>query len=151
MEQPIRWDFSYSVKIAELDHQHQRLFRTVAELEYAVRMGRADYVIDEVLEKVIEHTISHFAAEENLMEQYGFPAWPPIAGNHQMLAQKLTKFNLSTWRQARRSRRPFGFPARLVAGAHPQNRQRIQRIPQRPRRALKRKGNALIGNILVDV
>jgi hemerythrin len=95
MEQPIRWDFSYSVKIAELDHQHQRLFRTVAELEYAVRMGRADYVIDEVLEKVIEHTISHFAAEENLMEQYGFPGLAAHRRDHQMLAQKLTKFNLS--------------------------------------------------------
>jgi hemerythrin-like metal-binding protein len=95
MEQPIRWDFSYSVKIAELDHQHQRLFRTVAELEYAVRMGRADYVIDEVLEKVIEHTISHFAAEENLMEQHGFPGLAAHRRDHQMLAQKLTKFNLS--------------------------------------------------------
>jgi hemerythrin len=95
MEQPIRWDFSYSVKIAELDHQHQRLFRTVAELEYAVRMGRADYVIDEVLEKVIEHTISHFAAEENLMEQHEFPGLAAHRRDHQMLAQKLTKFNLS--------------------------------------------------------
>ncbi len=95
MEQPIRWDYSYSVKIAELDHQHQRLFRAVAELEYAVRMGRADYVIDEVLEKVIEHTIGHFAAEEELMEQHGFPGLAAHRHDHQMLAQKLTKFNLS--------------------------------------------------------
>jgi hemerythrin len=95
MDQPFRWDRSYSVNIAELDHQHQRLFRTVAELEYALRAGRADYVIDEVLEKVIEHTISHFAAEEELMQQHGFPGLAAHRNDHQQLAQKLATFNLS--------------------------------------------------------
>ena len=95
MDQTLRWDQSYSVNIAELDHQHQRLFRTVAELEYAVRTGRADAIIDEVLEKVIEHTISHFAAEEDLMRQHGFPGLAAHHYEHQMLAQELATFNLS--------------------------------------------------------
>jgi len=95
MERPFRWEQSYSVNIAELDHQHQRLFRTVAELEYAVRAGRAEAIIDEVLDKVIEHTIGHFAAEEELMEQHGFPGLAAHRYDHQMLSQKLATFNLS--------------------------------------------------------
>ena len=95
MDQQFRWDQSCSVNIAELDHQHQRLFRTVAELEYAIRTGRADSIIDEVLQKVIEHTIDHFAAEEELMQQHGFPGLAAHRNEHQKLAQQLTKFNLS--------------------------------------------------------
>src|SRR5665811_786295 len=68
VDQTLWWDQSFSVNIAELDHQHQRLFRTVAELSYAVRTGRANSIINEVLEKVIQHTISHFAAEELLLQ-----------------------------------------------------------------------------------
>ena len=45
MNQPVRWDQTCSVNIAELDRQHQQLFRTVAELECAVRVGIADTVI----------------------------------------------------------------------------------------------------------
>ena len=95
MDQPFRWDQSYSVNIAEMDHQHQRLFRAFAELEYALHTGRADSIIDEVLEKVIQHTISHFAAEEELLQQHGFPGLAAHRSDHQMLAQKLAKFNLS--------------------------------------------------------
>jgi len=95
MDQPFRWDHRYSVNIAEMDHQHQRLFRMVAELEHALRTGRADSIIDEVLEKVIQHTISHFAAEEDLMQQHGFPGLAAHRNEHQMLAQKLAQFNLS--------------------------------------------------------
>src|ERR1035437_9961606 len=95
MDQPFRWDQSYSVNIAEMDHQHQRLFRAVAELEYALHTGRADSIIDEVLEKVIQHTISHFAAEEELLQQHGFPGLAAHRYEHQMLAQKLSKFHLS--------------------------------------------------------
>lgn len=95
MDQPFLWDPGYSVHIAELDRHHQRIFRTVAELDCALRKGRADYIIGEVLEKLIEHTINHFAAEEDLMQQHGFPGLGDHRADHKMLAQKLTKFNLS--------------------------------------------------------
>jgi hemerythrin len=95
MDQPLRWDQSYSVNIAELDHQHQRLFRTVAELEYAIHMGRADSIVDQVLEKVVLHTIEHFATEEALMEKHGFPGLSDHRFEHNVLTQQLTLFNLS--------------------------------------------------------
>ncbi len=39
--------------------------------------------------------ISHFAAEEYIMEQRGFPHMTAHRHEHDMLAQKLAKFNLS--------------------------------------------------------
>jgi hemerythrin-like metal-binding protein len=95
MGQSFRWDPSCSVNVTELDQQHQELFRTVAELEHALRTGRADAVINTLLEKVIEHTINHFAAEERLMEECGYPGLDAHRRDHQELSQKLTMFNLS--------------------------------------------------------
>lgn len=89
------WDQSFSVHIAELDHQHQHLFRTVAELNDAVRAGGADSVVGEVLERVIQHTISHFAAEEFLLQEHGYPSLDAHRREHEMLSQQLANFNLS--------------------------------------------------------
>jgi hemerythrin-like metal-binding protein len=95
MDRSFRWDPSARVNLAELDRQHEQLFRMVGELDRALGNGSADVVIDEVLEKLIQYTIHHFAAEESLMQQHGFPGLSAHRYDHQMLAQKLTKFNLS--------------------------------------------------------
>lgn len=95
MNQPTRWDPSCSVNVAELDQQHKELFGAVAELEDALRTGRAEAVINKLLQKVIEHTITHFATEERLMEECGFPGLDAHRRDHQELCQKLTMFNLS--------------------------------------------------------
>lgn len=91
----LRWDQSYSVNVAELDLQHERLFRTVAELERALAMGSAGTIINGILEKVVSHTIEHFATEEALMQEHGFPGLAAHCHEHNLLAQKLTQFDLS--------------------------------------------------------
>ena len=70
-----------------------QLFGAVAELEHALRTGRADAIINQLLEKVIEHTITHFATEERLMEECGFPGLDAHRHDHKELSQKLTMFN----------------------------------------------------------
>jgi hemerythrin len=95
MGQSLWWDQSFCVHITELDHQHQRLFLAVAELNDAIRMGRADSMVSEVLEKVIEHAISHFAAEESFLQQYGYPGLAAHRHEHEKLAQQITEFNRS--------------------------------------------------------
>ncbi len=101
MNHVFRWDPSYSVNIAELDRQHQQLFRTLAELEHSIRTGSADSIIGAVLHDLIHYTIRHFAAEEALMQRHGFPGYDAHRSDHQLLAQRLTQFNLS-----RRAGRP---------------------------------------------
>lgn len=95
MNHLFHWDPSYSVNIAELDRQHQQLFRTLAELEYALGNGSAESIIDAVLQTLIQYTIRHFDAEETLMQQHGFPGFGTHRSDHQMIAQKLTQLNLS--------------------------------------------------------
>lgn len=95
LDQSLWWDQSFSVHVAELDDQHQRLFRAVAELNDAIRTGRADSMVSEVLEKVVQYTISHFATEESFLQQYEFPGLAAHRREHEILVLRITKFNLS--------------------------------------------------------
>jgi hemerythrin len=104
----LRWDQSYSVNVAELDLQHQRLFHTVAELEHALSKGSSDAIINEILKKVVSHSIEHFATEEALMQEHGFPGLAAHCHEHNLLSQELTQFNLSNM-----AGRP-GIPAALL-------------------------------------
>ena len=91
----LRWDQSYSVNVAILDLQHERLFHTVAELERALATEAPDTLIEEFIEKVVSHTIEHFATEEALMQEHGFPGLAAHCYEHSLLSQKLTQLNLS--------------------------------------------------------
>ena len=91
----LRWDQAYSVNVAELDLQHKRFFRTVAELELALAMGSADAIINEILEKIVAHAMDHFATEEALMLEHGFPGLAAHCFEHSVLSQQLTQFNVS--------------------------------------------------------
>jgi len=95
MDHPFLWDERYVTKINEIDHQHQEFFQMAAQLDSAHRNGRADSIIDEILDMLVEHMISHFTAEEYLMEQHRFPNLTAHRHEHRMLAQKLANFNLS--------------------------------------------------------
>jgi len=104
MDQPTLWDPSYSVNIAELDKQHQRLLRAIVELQHALHVDRAHLIIDTVLEDVIQHMISHFADEEELMRRHGFPGLADHCSEHQKIAQQITKFQpVEPCRRARHS------------------------------------------------
>jgi hypothetical protein len=53
------WNQSYSVKVTQLDQQHQTLFQTISELQEALRVGHGKVVVGKVLQKLIDYTKSH--------------------------------------------------------------------------------------------
>lgn len=67
------WDAKYTLHIAEIDQQHQKLFALFNELYEAMQQGHANEVIGTVLASVVEYTAYHFATEEKLLRQYGYP------------------------------------------------------------------------------
>jgi len=84
----------YTVNIALLDEQHQNLFIMIEELRGALGRDRADLVVDGLLHRLIDHAISHFAAEEQLMEAHRFPGLAEHRAAHRELSQKLAALNL---------------------------------------------------------
>jgi hemerythrin len=67
------WDPRYSVEIAELDRQHQKLFALLNELYDALQDGQGPEIAGKVLERVMDYTVYHFAQEEMMFDQHGYP------------------------------------------------------------------------------
>ncbi len=79
------WKPEYSVKIPEIDTQHQRLFALAAELHLALTHGRGYTLLEQCLSNLVDYTKVHFASEESLMAQCHFPR----AAEHKMEHDKL--------------------------------------------------------------
>ncbi len=79
------WNESYSVRVRQMDGQHQKLFEIINDLAEAMRDGKADGVIRDTVEQLAVYTRTHFLQEEVLMRQTGYPG---LAG-HQEQHRKL--------------------------------------------------------------
>jgi hemerythrin len=78
------------VGVRALDDQHGILMDTMNELRQAVVRGAGREEVSEVLDRLIEFTRMHFATEEQLLEQTGFPALAAHrVEHHRVLAQIL--------------------------------------------------------------
>ncbi len=86
------WNQSYSVKVTQLDQQHQTLFRTISELQEALRVGHGKEVVGKVLQKLIDYTKSHFSAEEAILEKNGYPELTAHKALHRALVKKVLEF-----------------------------------------------------------
>jgi hemerythrin len=81
----LTWNHACAVGVRAMDDQHGILMDTVNELRLANARGADREQILELLNRLIDFTRLHFAGEEQLMEQYGYPARSEHAGEHQRL------------------------------------------------------------------
>ena len=80
---------TYSVGIAAMDNQHKRLFEMVHRLYEAMRAGKGDQVIHGILKELANYTLTHFAAEEELMRKAGYPGLNAHIDLHKVLVDKV--------------------------------------------------------------
>ena len=66
------WAESYETGNADIDQQHRELLDLVDELECAET--ESEDALFRVLDHVMDFTVTHFAREENLMQEVGYPA-----------------------------------------------------------------------------
>jgi hemerythrin-like metal-binding protein len=78
----IEWNAEMSVGVEEFDSHHQKLFSLANRLYDAVAENRDKEVIAEVVCEVSNYTIYHFFAEEELMEEYGYPGYSDHRNEH---------------------------------------------------------------------
>lgn len=96
----LEWDESFSVNIAELDLQHQKLFDLINQLYAAWQNSKRDSadisLMEEMslqystLEKLIEYTEYHFATEEKYMEQSQYPGYELQKKEHGQFTNEVT-------------------------------------------------------------
>jgi len=82
------WDSRYSVEIAELDRQHQKLFALLNELYDALQDGQGPEIAGKVLERVLDYTVYHFEQEEALFARYGYAEAEAHRAEHAKLTEQ---------------------------------------------------------------
>ncbi len=68
----ISWKKEYELGIPEIDRQHMRLVELINKLYMAMETGTVAET-GKVLQGLIDYTVTHFAEEERLQEQHGYP------------------------------------------------------------------------------
>ena len=94
------WRNEYSVGIGSVDAQHKVLFATAGELYNAMATGHSRDVMGRLLDRLIQYTKTHFAHEERLMQQHGYPGFQVHKAEHDALTARVLKFQ-SDFQQGR--------------------------------------------------
>lgn len=88
----IKWDSTFSVSVAEMDQQHQKLIALVNELDDAMRQGKGKEVVSKVIGGLVTYTRTHFGAEERLLTQHGYPELDVQKKEHEDFVAKAAQF-----------------------------------------------------------
>jgi hemerythrin len=88
----IQWNPSYSVKIGEIDTQHQKLITMINELNDAMLKGKAKEILSPLIDGLIAYTQVHFSKEEMLFDKYKYPDAPAHKEEHAAFVKKVSEF-----------------------------------------------------------
>lgn len=83
------WDDKYLIGHDAIDRQHQRLFEILNNLHAAMKARHGDASIDATLAALLDYAQSHFAEEEQVMADVGYPELEAHRGKHRQLNLKL--------------------------------------------------------------
>lgn len=88
----INWDDSFSVKVAEIDSQHQNLVKLINELNDAMKEGKGKDILGGIINQLITYTATHFKTEENYFARFKYEDSSHHIEEHQNFVTKVTEF-----------------------------------------------------------
>ncbi len=88
---PLAWTADLDTGIDVIDQQHRRIVDFVNDLEAAQVLGDQKK-IKGVVDDCVDYTLSHFAFEESLQEEAGYPYCKPHKKVHQLFARKVSEY-----------------------------------------------------------
>ncbi len=88
----ITWNNSLSVKVAEIDQQHQKLITLINGLNDVMIEGRANDVGLKVVQDLMTYTAFHFTTEEKYFDKLGYPDAEAHKKEHSDFVNKVMKF-----------------------------------------------------------
>jgi len=82
----IVWSDHFSVKVKEIDDQHKILVQLINDLYNAFMRKEHKEIIGDIINRMAEYAVMHFAAEEKYFEQFNYiDAEPHIAEHNAFL------------------------------------------------------------------
>ena len=87
----LEWSHDLDTGIDIIDSQHKRIVEYINELHEA-RETLDKKMVGEVIEELVDYTISHFSFEESLMEKADYPYLDPHKRVHGLFIKKVDTF-----------------------------------------------------------
>jgi methyl-accepting chemotaxis protein len=88
----IEWSTALQVGFGEIDRQHQTLIDIANRLNAAMQSGQGRSACGTLLNELVDYTVNHFAFEEGLMRQHGYPAQEHHLEQHRKLIADVSHF-----------------------------------------------------------
>ncbi len=87
----IQWDEQLNTGIQVIDSQHRRIVEYINSLyDASLTHNRTD--VEQVLQNLVDYTLSHFAFEESLMEEAGYPFINGHKRVHELFVKRINNF-----------------------------------------------------------
>jgi hemerythrin len=87
----ITWDPKLETGIAEIDEQHQLLFRKAASVLEAVQAGQGGLELQRTITFLADYAAIHFETEERAMRASGFPEAEAHTEIHRRISRRLAE------------------------------------------------------------
>jgi hemerythrin len=88
----VKWSPSLSVKIDEMDKQHQGLLDIMNRLHESTSTGHGNEGLQAIIGELVEYTHKHFSAEEQLMQRFRFPLLSGHKAEHAKFTEEVLAF-----------------------------------------------------------
>ena len=88
----VEWSEELSVGIQELDEQHKYLLNIINQLNVLMLTRKNQEAINEMMDRLIEYTRTHFIVEESLMRILGYVNYDMHKQHHDDLIAKVLDF-----------------------------------------------------------
>ena len=88
----INWESSFSVNVAEIDAQHQKIIGFINDLNDAMKQGKGKEALGTILNDLIEYTATHFKFEEQYFDKFGYVNTAEHKQHHAKLVSEVIGF-----------------------------------------------------------
>lgn len=88
---PILWTPDLNTGIDVIDNQHLRIVDYINQLESAMAAPNR-HTVGQVLDELVDYTLSHFAFEESLQEEAGYQFAKPHKAIHDVFIKRIAKY-----------------------------------------------------------
>jgi hemerythrin len=88
----VSWSEELSVKIKEIDAQHQQLVGMINNLHDTMKQGKGKQILGAIIDQMVEYTQKHFLFEEQLFAKHNYLEAGRHTREHNGFIDKVAKF-----------------------------------------------------------
>ena len=85
----IEWNDSFSVGVADIDHEHKTLIELINQLYTNLQQGASAEDIDDFFGEIFAHISAHFALEEKIMRDNNYYEYEAHKKEHERLLEEI--------------------------------------------------------------